>query len=217
MKSGTTISIRGEELLLLPQRALFWKRRNALLIADVHLGKSGHFRKHGIALPSAVHHDDLHRLSQLIETSGAERIFLLGDLFHSQHNLEWNHFISWRNSFPSEEIHLIKGNHDILDEQLIHEAGLILHHRQLTEAPFTLVHMKSEENYSGFELCGHIHPAIRLSGKGRQSVSLPCFWFGKNFGVLPAFGGFTGNAGISPMRDDRVFFIVGDSVSEHVG
>ena len=60
------VKIREEELTLLPERAIFWRRKNALLISDLHLGKSGHFRKAGIALPSSIHHDDLDRLSKII-------------------------------------------------------------------------------------------------------------------------------------------------------
>src|SRR5438067_1045996 len=175
--------IREEELILLPERAIFWKRKNALLVSDLHLGKSGHFRKAGIALPSSIHHDDLDRLSKLISEFQVQKLFLLGDLFHSAHNREWNHFLTWRKNFPSLEIHLIKGNHDILDVELIHEAEIILHHDQLETPPFLLVHNNCEMHSSAYILCGHIHPAIHLIGRAKQSVTLPCFWFGKNSGV----------------------------------
>lgn len=206
--------IHEEELILLPERAIFWKRKNAMLVSDLHLGKSGHFRKAGIALPSSIHHDDLDRLSKLISEFEVQRLFLLGDLFHSVHNREWNHFLSWRKNLSAIEIHLIKGNHDILDTQLIEEAEIILHHDQLEVAPFLLVHNNCEINSAEYILCGHIHPAIHLTGRAKQSATLPCFWFGKNSGVLPAFGNFTGNAIISPSKDDQVFFIVEGKVKE---
>jgi len=183
-----------------------------LLVADLHLGKSGHFRKSGIPLPSAIHHHDLLRLSKIISAFPVQKLYLLGDLFHSVHNLEWNQFISWRKTFPSLEIHLIKGNHDILDAQLIHEAGIILHPEQYEEPPFLFIHDTCLSENPNYHLSGHIHPAIHLTGKARQSASFPCFWFRKNCGVLPAFGNFTGNALISPLRDDEVYFIAGDRI-----
>ena len=42
----------GESLVLLGERALYWPTRQALLIADLHLGKADVFRRAGIALPS---------------------------------------------------------------------------------------------------------------------------------------------------------------------
>ena len=49
----------------------------------------------------------------------------------------------------------------------------------------------------GYVLAGHLHPGVRLHGPGRQSVRLPCFAFGRNAALLPAFSEFTGTAGAS--------------------
>ncbi|MCS6939106.1 MAG: DEAD/DEAH box helicase, partial [Roseiflexus sp.] len=65
---------------------------------------------------------------------------------------------------------------------------------------------------SGYTLAGHLHPAVRLNGVGRQRVTLPCFWFGAQVGVLPAFGGFTGAALITPEPGDQVFVIADGEV-----
>jgi hypothetical protein len=45
-------------------------------------------------------------------------------------------------------------------------------------------------------------------GKGRQSLTLPCFWFSKNQAFLPAFGVFTGFRPMKPARGDQIFAIV---------
>lgn len=39
------INIKDQNLLLLPEKALFWEEEKGLIISDVHLGKAGHFRK----------------------------------------------------------------------------------------------------------------------------------------------------------------------------
>jgi DNA ligase-associated metallophosphoesterase len=207
------VNISGEDLLLLPEKAIFWQRKNILLLADLHLGKSGHFRKAGIAVPSGVHEEDLSRLAILLSRLPVEKVYLLGDLFHSSHNSQWEQFMRWRNGFEKIEFHLIKGNHDILEETLFTDAGMTVHREQLADDPFLFSHQHVKlKSGSPYLLSGHIHPGVRLDGKGLQSVSLPCFWFGEKEAVLPAFGNFTGHSRIDPMKNDRVFLIYSDKV-----
>jgi metallophosphoesterase superfamily enzyme len=79
------------------------------------------------------------------------------------------------------------------------------------DGPFALQH-HPEEPSRGYALAGHIHPAVQLSGGGRQRLRLPCFWFGRRVGVLPAFGGFTGSALVTPKAGDRVFVVAENEV-----
>jgi DNA ligase-associated metallophosphoesterase len=208
------ITLRDEELVLLPEKAIYWKAKKALLIADLHLGKSAHFRKAGIAVPSSVHNDDLNRLARIISENAVDKLYLLGDLFHSKHNSEWETFIGWRNQYPEIEFHLIKGNHDIMDQQLFVDGNIILYIEPLIIPPFIFTHQPL--NYSTpdlYQLFGHIHPGVRMNGRGLQSVSLPCFCFSNNGGVLPAFGTFTGHSLIRPNADDAIYVLYGDKVS----
>lgn len=209
----TTVNILEEELVLLPEKAIFWKRTNALLLADLHLGKSGHFRKAGIPVSSRVHHHDLERLSSILSAHPVEKIYLLGDLFHSRHNNEWEQFIRWRNQYPALEFHLVKGNHDILLREQIDTAGILLHPDKLEVEPFIFSHQSIKEiPASRYLFSGHIHPSVMFDGKGLQSLSLPCYWFGRNQCILPAFGEFNGNAIIFPRERDKVFVIMNGRV-----
>jgi metallophosphoesterase superfamily enzyme len=65
-----------------------------------------------------------------------------------------------------------------------------------------------------YNLSGHIHPGVHLEGIARQSMTLPCFYFGKSVGLLPAFGLFTGLARIRPKAGDKVFVIAKGKVVE---
>ena len=58
-----------------------------------------------------------------------------------------------------------------------------------------------------------MHPAWVLATRF-DSLRLPCFWFGARYGVLPAFGAFTGMHPIEPDSDCRVFAIAGDALIE---
>ena len=62
-----------------------------------------------------------------------------------------------------------------------------------------------------YNLAGHVHPSIKLRGKARQSLRLPCFYFSDQNGLLPAFGKFTGTAIIRPKKTDQIFAPVSDS------
>lgn len=63
-----------------------------------------------------------------------------------------------------------------------------------------------------YNLCGHIHPCIKMSGTGLQRLRLACYHFGKEGGILPAFGAFTGGYTISPDRDDDVYAVTDNAV-----
>jgi len=63
-----------------------------------------------------------------------------------------------------------------------------------------------------YNLAGHVHPGFRLSGKAKQALTLPCFYFGEDGGLLPAFGAFTGLSRIEPKVNDQIYVIVDQSI-----
>ncbi|AFL86071.1 putative phosphoesterase, ICC [Belliella baltica DSM 15883] len=200
-------------LMLLPQKAIYIHKYRALLIADPHFGKAAHFRKAGIPISEHLHDDDLQKISQLIIQCEPNEIYFLGDLFHSDLNESWWGLEAFIDLFPKVNFHLVKGNHDILPKAcytsgkwIIHEEtleieNLLLSHEPLLEVP------KSKIN-----LCGHIHPGISLRGKGRQKVTLPCFFYCQQRILLPAFGRFTGLDVLSCTKSDQAFVIADDMV-----
>lgn len=207
-------TIEGIELWLLAQKAIYWPDKRRLLIADTHFGKISHFRKNGIRVPEEAAKENLSRLERLLYETRAIEVYFLGDLFHSELNREWLGFKQVIALFPNTEFHLIGGNHDILDELSYYRARLVYHPETLKLGPFLLSHEPLEEEYEGYNLCGHIHPGVRLRGTGRQSLRLACFHFGPNQGILPAFGEFTGTHRVEPKKSDRVFVIAEDRVIE---
>lgn len=206
-----TVEIRGEQLVLLPEKAIYWERKSLLLIADLHLGKSAHFRKNGIAVPANAENKNWAILTELFEKIKPERVNFLGDLFHSVYNQEWEIFSELINSFPNIQFELTLGNHDILDTE-IYENSKLKVYKELIEAPFILTHEPLETEHEFYNLAGHIHPGVQLKGKGNQSHRAACFYFGKNGGLLPAFGSFTGLATIKVKKSDQVFVVAGSEV-----
>jgi DNA ligase-associated metallophosphoesterase len=208
------VEIFGEQMELLPQKAVFWGRERILFLADVHLGKVNHFRRSGIPVPPKANERNLELIIDLVDLTKPDRVICLGDLFHSHYNPEWEVFGELVKHFVKISFELVLGNHDIMSEQQYIRKGIVVHNT-LRIAPFIFTHHPLEEADTEFyNLSGHLHPGVNMRGKAMQSVTLPCFYFGENRGLLPAFGTFTGMARIYPKKNDRVFVIVEEKIIE---
>lgn len=205
-----THELKGEQLQLLPEKAIYWPSQKTLLIADTHLGKIRHFRKSGIAIPGKAGYRNLMHLQSLLLNLKPEKVIFLGDLFHSEMNFEWLEFKAFLEKFKEVSFVLIQGNHDILHEQSY--SHFEVHSAPLAYGPFILSHEPLEEENSLYNLCGHIHPGVRMFGQARQSMRLPCFFFGASQGILPAFGVFTGLHLLKPGKNEKIFVIAGSQV-----
>lgn len=209
-----TVDIAGEKLQLLPERAIHWSRTSTLIVADLHWGKEETFRAHGVPIPIGPMRADLDRLDRIIEATRAERLLILGDLWHARAGMTADLVVEleqWRTTHPSLAIDLIRGNHDRRAGALPESLHITFRDEPAVEPPFVLQHFP-DPSPAGYVLAGHVHPAVILRGPGRQKLRLPCFWFGVEVGLLPAFGGFTGSSEVSPADGDRVFVIAGNSV-----
>ncbi len=189
-----------------PLKALFWKEQSTLLLADFHLGKASHFRKHGIAVPQQVMFSNNAKFVKLIKSFSTKKVIFLGDLFHSDHNEEWERFGSLLLGLNKIKFELVSGNHDIMDLQEYKKFGIEVFKEPYEKSSILLSHHPMENIPNNmYNLAGHIHPGVRLRGKAHQSLRLPCFYFSDQQGLLPAFGKFTGTAIIRPKTNDKVF------------
>lgn len=204
-------TVRGETLKLLPEKAIYWEKKNALLIADLHIGKVTHFRNNHIPIPSQAALGNFENLEWLIQKYQPQTIYFLGDLFHSYYNKEWDLLSFLLAKYKKVKFILITGNHDVLKDEDYQLAGIECV-ASLNLAPFLLTHHPLEVSSKLYNLSGHIHPGVRLRGEGKQSLRLPCYYFGKEQGILPAFGNFTGLAIIKPRKEDSIYTIVQEKV-----
>src|SRR5690554_6210020 len=199
------IQIKNQSFTLHPSGAIFWKEKKMLLIADVHLGKISHFRKHGAPVPANAAFENLEKLTEICNFFQPETICFLGDLFHSKINEEWQDFEKWT-EYTSAEIILISGNHDVIPQYLYEELGVKVYNELIAEE-FLLTHHPTP-TVGFFNFSGHIHPGVRMKGVGRQFLRFPCFYKTINSLILPAFGNFTGKHILKPSKMDEVFAIV---------
>ncbi|WPP51302.1 ligase-associated DNA damage response endonuclease PdeM [Catalinimonas niigatensis] len=216
MKLDTTIiaqteviEVRGQKLSLLAEKAIYWHEASFLILTDLHLGKAGHFRKAGIPIPKGVHEADLLCLQQLIDTYCPKAVLMLGDLFHSEINQEWNDFRVFLQNNASLSFILVKGNHDILPEAAYREDNLTLYQEEWCFTPFHFSHHPLENVPTNlYNMAGHVHPGYRLKGRGGQNIKLPSFHFSAEGVLLPAFGRFTGCVHVPKKQGDQVFILI---------
>lgn len=204
-----TLQIQNQHFILHPSGVLYWKELNVLLISDVHLGKVSHFRKFGAAVPRKAILKNFELLDETIAYFNPKQICFLGDLFHSYINKEWQLFEAWVKR-SARQLILVSGNHDIISP-LRYEALGIRVVSEIEWQGFLLTH-HPEERPGYFNLAGHIHPAIKLRGKGRQSLRLPCFFKTHRQMILPAFGEFTGTHILKKKKEHEVYAIANDQV-----
>jgi uncharacterized protein len=199
---------RGLSLLI--ERAAWHAESRTLWVADVHLGKAAAYRALGQPAPAGSTRENLNRLSALVDVYRAERLVFLGDLFHARvsHASTSKLFLEWRDRHRDLSIVLVRGNHDLW------AGDPALHMRiEMASEPYASGaiegrHHPLDEGEALVQegatvLAGHIHPAVRLHGPGRDSMRFPCFLLQGRQIVLPAFGEFTGGASFSfssPMR-----------------
>ena len=208
------VTVAGEELLLLADRAVYWPARATLLVADPHFGKAAAFRFAGLFVPRGTTTAALSRLSLLLAATGAERIVFLGDFLHAREGRSGEMMAAiavWRRQHASVAMTLVRGNHDRRAGDPSPEVGIEVVDGPLAAGPFALAHhpVAVEGRYV---LAGHIHPCVTVRGRAKQRERLACFWFGRQKGVLPAFGEFTGCGEISPAEGERVWVVAGAEV-----
>jgi len=211
-RNALTTSLAGETVELLAERALYWPRMRALMVADVHLGKAAALRAGGVPVPRGATANDLAQLGALVVRTGAARLVVLGDFLHAAASrvaaLDAA-FVAWRRAHAGLALTLVRGNHDTRagDPPPSWQVDVVAEPHGL--APFVLCHEPTAPR-TGYALCGHVHPGVRLAGRAYESARLPCFVLGRRRAVLPAFGRLTGLALVTPVAGETLVAIAGD-------
>jgi DNA ligase-associated metallophosphoesterase len=208
------IEFGGHRVNLLYQKAILERDTNTLIIADLHLGKIEHFRSAGIGMPAKAGKHSFLTLIELIRQISPDRVIFLGDLFHSVKNISFESFSRFLGDFLHVHFILVSGNHDILSEADYRSLRMeVLEEYIIGNLWFTHEPSQHKENHL-FNIAGHLHPGVRLEGKARQSLRLPCFYLTERSLVLPAFGYFTGYFIVKASSQSHIFAIADKDVFE---
>jgi DNA ligase-associated metallophosphoesterase len=212
MSTPYPVQLAGEELWLLPEKAIFWPAQQALLIADVHFGKAAAYRKLGQPVPQGTTSQNTAVLDAMLGTLPCRQLIFLGDFLHGRGShavATLSALAEWRARHRDLAMTLIRGNHDLRAGDPPASLNIHVVPEPLLLGPFALQH-EPVPHPERHVLAGHVHPVYWLNGKGRQRLRLPCFKLGEDVSLLPAFGAFTG--GYQVLRDDHCrIFVIGDN------
>ena len=206
-----SLTLEGEELWLLADKAVYWPAKRCLLIADAHFGKASAYRSLGQPVPQGTTTANLERLDRLLSAYACDQVIFLGDFLHgpgSHASGTLSALRAWRERRLGLVMTLIRGNHDKRAGDPPPDLQIEVVPEPLLMGPFALQH-EPDAHPSHHVLAGHVHPVYRLRGKGRQSLRLPCYQIGKRVSLLPAFGAFTGGYAVQ-QGNDRLIFVIGD-------
>ncbi len=208
--SSLTHTAFGQTFILLPQKAIFWLEQKALILGDLHFGKATHFRKNGIAIHNEVAANDFQILENLLQETNPDTVYFIGDLFHSELNSELELLQTIILKYKAIKFVLLKGNHDIIGNLVFEKAGIIV----LDQIKIDKIILSHEpmESAELFNIHGHIHPGIILKGKAKQSLKFPCFYFTKNYVILPAFSSFSGLKIMENKKAEAIFIIANNKI-----
>jgi len=219
---GATDAPKGAQPVvvdLMPERALFVRAARALVVADVHVGKSESYRRFGVPSTDGIDEESLIRLSRAAMRAEAKVIVVVGDLTHSAEGIgdaERERFAEFRQrcSLP---IRLVEGNHDrgartLPPEWMIDRVGddFALGGVHFRHDPQDV---RADAGEAGWTVCGHLHPVLSVS-RGVRSVEAPAFVIDprKRTVVLPAFSKFTRGVRVEPSARAQLFPIVEGTV-----
>lgn len=187
-------SFAGQDFLGIPQGALFWPARRALLVADLHLEKASWFAHRGQLLPPYDSLATLSDLEALIVATAAEEVWCLGDSFHDTDGvlrLAEDARAALCGLTARTRWTWISGNHDsafiddcggaVVEEVVVD--GIVLRHQ-------------ADPAETRPEMSGHFHPKLRVGGRGAY-VSRRCFVASETKLIFPAFGALTGGLDVA--------------------
>ncbi len=203
----------GATLTMLPERALLWRERAMLILADVHFGKAAAFRAGGIPVPHGTTRANLDLIDTLVQRHAVRHVVFLGDFLHARAGRvagTLQALARWRSCNAGLSLTLVRGNHDrhagdppealameVVDEPWRVGPLAFCHHPQTVDGAFAIV--------------GHVHPVYRLAAAG-DTLRLPCFVVDGQWAMLPAFGDFTGGYRIHAQPGQRIFLAADDCV-----
>lgn len=181
------INFGNENFYAMPSKALFWKRLEILIIADLHLGKSMSFAKNKQFLPPYDTKDTLEKLFITLDKIKPKKLIIVGDLVHdflstlSLKNRDYKNFNLYT---KHTEFIWVKGNHD----KNVNIEGFKNYLNYEIEK-FIFTHQPVESSL--YQICGHYHPKVKISHKGK-TIFKSSFVHNEQLFILPSFGSLTG-------------------------
>ena len=213
--SSQLIKFADEEFYAHPNSALYWKRLNIIIVADLHLGKSISFAKQKQFLPPYDTKETLEKLFDCINEFKPSKLIIVGDLLHDKFSFQSFHdsdLNNLNNYTKKTEFIWVKGNHD--SDVEINGFTKVLDYK-VDDIIFNHIPIKT----TNYQICGHYHPKAKIFHRGK-SIYKTAFVHNDKVLILPSFGTLTGglninqeplkkllgkNINIFPVNDEKVY------------
>lgn len=189
--------VSGSAIVLDPSGVAYLPDERLLLVADLHLEKGSSFARRQVFLPPYDSAATLAQLELAVQFYKPRVVIALGDSFHDAEGAGRlpESCVRRIGALASGRDWIwISGNHDpsppaglagaAATEIAI--AALVLRHEPVSPGNIP--------QHCG-QICGHLHPAARVSVRG-STLRKPCFATNGINLVMPAFGAFTGGLNV---------------------
>ena len=201
---GLAMNVHGEEVLMRCSGAAWLAASRALIVADLHFEKGSAYAAKGQMLPPYDTRETLDRLEAEVAATQPAVLVFLGDSFHDgrgEGRLHGEDGARIAALATGRTLAWVVGNHDAdgpksLPGETVDELAL---------GALTLRHEPQPGGQAG-ELAGHLHPAVRVKGKGR-TVRRRCFVTDGARMVLPAFGAYAGGLNVKDKAFAELFAV----------
>ena len=188
-------SLAGMDAVLDPTGALYWPQEDLLVVSDLHLETGSSYARTGQMLPPYDTGITLAALSAAFARHRPSRVISLGDTFHDPFGAE--------RLGPDDRALLdaltrmadfvwVTGNHEHDGAAAL--GGTVCDSIEIRGTVFR--HIPSEAPGPGREVAGHLHPAVRVTVRGR-TIKRRCFVGCDRRLVMPAMGCLTGGLPIT--------------------
>lgn len=188
------------------RRAAYVEPADALVVADVHLGRD---RASAVELPLGERDDVLDRVTRLLDRFAPTEVVIAGDLLHSFSYVPdgvGNAVAALRDAAADAGAGLVvtPGNHDGLLEAVF--AGPTPEEHRLADGTVVCHGHERPRMEAGRYVVGHEHPTITVEGRRH-----PCFlhrdgsFRGGDVLVLPAFSRLARGVTVGGRRGDEFF------------
>lgn len=203
------VSHGAADLELLANRGVFCARTRTLVVADVHLGKAETFVRAGVPIPLGASSEDIDRLVETVDTTGATTLVVGGDLIHDRAGLSDAVVEAFAQVLarPDLTVVLVTGNHERSAGRLpaAWRTMVQMPSYRLGEGGPLVLHEPASD--CGPVIAGHLHPMARV-GQGKHALVLPAFARRGEVLLLPAFTAWSSGVRVTD-RDERWVIVDG--------